>query len=145
MYKMGISVFNGLKEYNLASNLEYIKLAKKLGYEMVFSSAHINEAENAINDLKVCIDLANSLGMKLSLDISKPAFEKLGNISGLYSLRLDYGFTEEDIVKLSNEAEYFVELNASTLTNARFEKLVEKGLNLQKTRLSFNYYPKLHT
>ena len=37
MYKMGISVFNGLKEYNLASNLEYIKLAKKLGYEMVFS------------------------------------------------------------------------------------------------------------
>ena len=83
--------------------------------------------------------------MKLSLDISKPAFEKLGNISGLYSLRLDYGFTEEDIVKLSNEAEYFVELNASTLTNARFEKLVEKGLNLQKTRLSFNYYPKVIT
>lgn len=145
MYKMGISVFNGLKEYNIVSNIEYIKKAKELGYEMIFSSAHINEAETATNDLKACIDLANSLNMKLILDISKPAFEKINDISGLYALRLDYGFTDDDIVKLSQEAKCFIELNASTITNEKFENLIAKGLNLENIRVSFNYYPKLHT
>lgn len=145
MYKAGISVFNGLSDYNVESNLEYIKKAKEKGYEIIFSSAHINEANNAYSDLQRCIDFANELNMKLSLDISKPAFLKMESLKGLYALRLDYGFTDEDIVELSNRDDFLIELNASTISFEKFNRLIEMGMNLNHLRMSFNYYPKKHT
>lgn len=145
MYKAGISVFNGLSDYCIENNLEYIKKAKEQGYEIIFSSAHINEASNAYSDLQKCIDLACDLNMKLSLDISKPAFLKMESLKGLYALRLDYGFTDEDIVELSNQDDFLIELNASTITFEKFNRLIKMGVNLKHLRMSFNYYPKKHT
>lgn len=145
MYKKGISVFTGLKEYNLEKNIEYLKLAKTLGYEIVFSSAHINEASTSFDDLQMLIDEVNKLNMKLSLDISKPTFEKLRLPENLYALRLDYGFSESDIIELSNKAPYMIELNASVYKKERILSLIDKGLNAKNIRVSFNYYPKLHT
>lgn len=145
MYRAGISIFNGLKDYNLEDNLAYIQKAKMSGVEMLFSSVHINEANNSYQDLRICLEKASQLGMKLSLDISKPAYEKMEQLENLYALRLDYGFTDDDIIRLSQEASFFIELNASTLSNSRFENLIEKGLNLKHTRVSFNYYPKPYT
>lgn len=145
MYKAGISIFNGLKDYNLEDNLAYMEKAKEKGIEMLFSSAHIQEANRSYQDLQVCLEKANQLGMKLSLDISKPAYDKMDHLENLYALRLDYGFTDDDIVQLSRTAPFFIELNASTLSNRRFEDLMEKGLNPKRVRVSFNYYPKPYT
>lgn len=145
MFKIGVSIFNGLKEYTLDENLEYLRYAKQLGYDVVFSSAHINEASSAYDDLQKCIDETYNLGMKLSLDISKPTFEKMPTLDKLYSIRLDYGFSLDDIIELSNTANFFIELNASTISEDKFLELINKGLNVNKIRMSFNYYPKLYT
>ncbi|MCM1260883.1 MAG: MupG family TIM beta-alpha barrel fold protein [Prevotella sp.] len=145
MYKAGISIFNGLKDYNLEDNLIYMEKARDNGIEMVFSSAHINEADKSYQDLQICLKKASQLGMKLSLDISKSAYEQMDYLENLYALRLDYGFTDDDIIQLSQEAPFFIELNASTFSSSRFESLIAKGLNLKHIRVSFNYYPKPYT
>lgn len=145
MFKKGLSIYTGLKDYPLEKNLEYLKLANELGYEFLFSSAHINEASQAFNDLQLIIDTAYEYGIKLSLDISKPAMAKFKDFNHLYALRLDYGFTHEEIVEMSNTKPYKVELNASTLKAEDLEKLVLLGLNVKNVRASFNFYPKLYT
>ena len=142
---MGISLFNGLREYTLEKNIQYIKKASERGYEIVFSSAHIQEAGQAYRDLQTCIDIANEKHMKVSLDISKPAFLQMKSLEGLYALRLDYGFSDQEIVELSQTRDFLIELNASTITSQKFEQLMQMGLNIEHVRMSFNYYPKRHT
>ena len=39
MFKKGVSVYIGLPQYTHFQNLEYIRKAKHLGYEIVFTSA----------------------------------------------------------------------------------------------------------
>lgn len=145
MFKKGVSIFTGLKDYSLDDNLKYLHLAHQEGYEIVFSSCHINEASIAIDELQKVIDETCRLGMKLSLDISKPMYDKLILPKNLYALRLDYGFSEEDMIQMTNTGNFKIELNASTVSKARLLKLIEKGLNPSNIRMSFNYYPKLHT
>ena len=53
--------------------------------------------------------------MKVILDISPAAFSKI-TLPPIYALRLDYGFSREEIVRLANEADYRIELNASTIS-----------------------------
>ena len=145
MYQYGVSIFVGLDDYPQNKNMEYLQKAHELGCKTIFSSAHINEATQAKQDLEELVLQASKLGMNVSLDVSKPMMKNFEIPKGLYALRLDYGFTMDEIVELSNNGEYLIELNASTINKAYLEELVKKGLNLEKTRASFNYYPKLYT
>lgn len=145
MFKKGLSIYCGLDDYTLENNLKYLKTAASLGYEFVFSSAHIPESKKAADDLQTIIDEAANLGVKLILDVSKPMMNTFVIPAHLYSLRLDYGFSKDEIVKLSQTAAYKVELNASTLSAADVEDLIARGLKTENTRASFNFYPKLYT
>lgn len=145
MFRKGFSIYTGLEDYPLSKNLEYLQIGSKLGYEFIFSSAHINEANDAYEELQIIVSEAHKLGMKLILDVSKPMMDRFKMPNNLYSLRLDYGFTKEDIVNLSNTSPCKVELNASTLSKEDIEELIKMGLNLNNTRTSFNFYPKLYT
>ncbi len=141
----GISVYIGLEDYPLGETIKYLKYASSLGIEHVFSSAHINEATNSFDELQSMIDECSKLGLKLTLDISKPMYEKLGTLKRVYSFRLDYGFSNEEIVNLSNSGIHKIELNASTISKAKLQTLIDLGLNLSETTMSFNFYPKLYT
>lgn len=145
MYQYGVSIFTGLDDYPQKKNLEYLKQAYELGCKVIFSSAHITEANNAYAEIEELIEKASEYGMKLCLDVSKPMMKDFVVPKKLHSLRLDYGFTFDEIVELSNNAGYFVDLNASTLKKEDIEELIKKGLNVNRTRASFNYYPKLYT
>lgn len=145
MFKAGFSIYTGLEDYPLSKNLEYLKLASELGYEFIFSSAHINEATDAFEELQTIVNEAHKLGIKLILDVSKPMMDRFKMPENLYSLRLDYGFSKDDIVNLSKTSKCKVELNASTLSKEEIEDLVNRGLNLSNVRTSFNFYPKLYT
>lgn len=145
MIDTGVSVYAGLNDYSKEENIKYLHLAKQLGCTHVFSSAHINEAKTSQEELQSIIDECNKLGLKLSLDVSKPIMSKLSEFDGLFALRLDYGFTDEEIIHLSNTASYYVELNASTLSYEHIKSLIDNGINTTRTRFTFNFYPKLYT
>lgn len=145
MIKIGYSIYTGLDDYPLEKNLEYLKLGKKYGLEFIFSSAHILEANNAFEELQTIVHEADKLGMKMILDVSKPMMDRFVMPDKLYSLRLDYGFSKEDVVELSKSSKCKIELNASTLSKEYIDTLVEMGLNTDNVRTSFNFYPKLYT
>jgi hypothetical protein len=143
--KTGLSIFTGLKEYTLEQSLKYLEYAHEHNIEMIFSSAHINEADRSIEELNIIIEKCYEYGMKFVIDVSKKAFENLGLSDKVYAYRLDYGFTDEEIVELSKSDKFYIELNASTLSEEKLLTYIEKGINLSHVRASFNYYPKLYT
>ena len=145
MIDTGVSVYAGLNDYSKEENIKYLRLAKELGITHVFSSAHINEAKTSQEELQSIIDECNKLGLKLSLDVSKPIMSKFSEFDGLFALRLDYGFSDEEIIELSNTASYYCELNASTLSYEHIKSLIDNGINTSRTRFTFNFYPKLYT
>lgn len=142
---LGVSVYLGLDEYSLEENIKYLEIAKKHGITHVFSSAHINEAKTSLEELNTLIDYTCSIGLKLSLDVSHAAYSKLNIPSSLYALRLDYGFSDEEIVEMSNNSLHIVELNASTISHTKLELLLGMGLNTSHVRLSYNFYPKMYS
>lgn len=141
----GVSVYIGLDDYPIEATIDYLKLAASYGIKYVFSSAHISEATNSFFELQTLIDVCYQLDLKLTLDISKPMYEKLCGLKRVYSYRLDYGFSDEDIVRLSNSKEHLIELNASTISEQKLQRLIDLGMNLNQTTMSFNFYPKLYT
>lgn len=145
MFKKGIALYLGFDKYSLSKNLEYLKKAKAEGYETVFSSIHINEANPSLEQLQLLIDEMIRLDMKLSLDISKKVYDLIKLPTNLYALRLDYGFKDEELITMSQTCPYKLDINASTIREETFLKLVEKGLNLSKIKASFNFYPKVHS
>lgn len=145
MIKIGCSIYTGLTEYSRENNLAYLSKVKKMGYQLIFSSAHINEATLNLDEIEELVNLASELDIKVTMDVSKRMFDHFKIPLKLYALRLDYGFTKEDIVELSKKGPWKVELNASTITKEYFEELIAMGLNLENVRTSFNFYPKLYT
>lgn len=143
--KTGLSIFTGLKEYSLEKSLNYLEVAHKHKIEMIFSSAHITEADRSIEELNAIIEKCNEYGMKFVIDVSKKAFENLNLSDKVYAYRLDYGFTDKEVVELSKSDKFMIELNASTLSEEKLLQLIKLGLNLEHVRASFNYYPKLYT
>lgn len=141
--KIGVSIFTGLKEYSLEDNLKYLKFAHEHGVKMMFTSAHINEAEKAIDELNIIINQAYEYGINTVIDVTKKVYEEIKLSDKIYCYRLDYGFTDEEVVALSHK--HHIELNASTLSNEKLQKYISLGLNVNNTRASFNYYPKLYT
>jgi beta-N-acetylhexosaminidase len=142
----GVSVYVGLKEYSIEDNLKYLELAKNSGADIVFTSAHIPEmSKEYYLELEEIIKKTEELGLKLIIDVSKPTFHLFQMPKNIYALRLDYGFTEQDIVDMTRTYDCFIELNASTLSPEKFERMIRRGLNVNKIRLGHNFYPKKYT
>lgn len=144
--EIGASVYVGLDEYPLDRNLEYLNTLKNNGIHKIFISAHIPEmSENFIDELRAVLDEASRLGLKVILDVSKTYWEKLTDIRDIYSLRFDFGFTDEEIVDIARKYDFLIELNASTVSRKQLITLREMGLDFSRVRISYNFYPKPHT
>ena len=143
--QIGASVYVGLDDYPLDKNLEYLDILSSKGIEKVFISAHIPEMnENFRDELVKVVDHANELGLKVILDVSKQMLEDF-EIPKIYSLRLDYGFSDQDIIELYNQDKFIIELNASTITPEKLDYLRASGVDLNRVRVSHNFYPKPET
>ncbi len=143
--RVGASIYVGLEEYPLEKNLDYLQMLKENGVDRVFISAHIPEMNSSfVSELNVVCLHAKKLGIKVILDVSKPMMDKF-NLPEIYSLRLDYGFSHEDIVNLCKQDQFIIEFNASTVTTKQLEHLKSCGVDLHKVRISHNFYPKLYT
>ena len=142
---VGASIYVGLKDYPLEKNLKYLDMLKEVGVEHVFISSHIPEMhEGFLDELKKVVEYASNIGLKMIVDISKPMYEKI-KLPEIYALRLDYGFSFDEIVKMYKDNKFIIELNASTLTKEKAMKFLDAGVDLSKMRVSHNFYPKTYT
>jgi len=142
--RIGASVYVGL-EQTVSENLAYLDLLKAKKIELVFISGHIPEMRAGFKEeLKTIVDHANELGLKVILDVSRPMMENF-EIPKIYSLRLDFGFSLDEVYKMSMENSFNLELNASTVTENDLNYLEMLGMDMNRLRVSHNFYPKPYT
>lgn len=140
----GLAAYIGLKEYPIEETKKYLLNAKEYGIDFIFTSFHMPEADIK-KDFDELLSYTEKINLPLVIDISKGALDLDKLPSNIGALRLDYGFTKQDIVDLTNNAPYLIELNASTTTKEYLEELIQMGLNKNNLRISHNFYPKPYT
>ncbi|MFZ5969056.1 MAG: MupG family TIM beta-alpha barrel fold protein [Bacillota bacterium] len=143
---IGISVFVGM-ETGLEENLYYMHEASRCGIKHLFTSSHIPEArESYKDDLSILLKEANMLGMHVMMDISKKYFDDIQiKQYRIDSLRLDFGFSFQEIAAITQKYDFNVTLNASTLNKEDLEYIIRCGGNLSKINTCHNYYPRKDT
>jgi len=128
---------------------EIFKKAIDANMEYVFTSLHIPEEQvedyrgRVLEFIRDCRD-AN---LKFMIDVSPHTLEKLGceNFEDLKALevdylRLDFGFTNEEIVKLSKT--FYIVFNASTHGEKDIALWKELGADFSRFLACHNFYPK---
>ncbi|MBP2026930.1 hypothetical protein J2Z35_000722 [Acetoanaerobium pronyense] len=142
----GISIYTGM-DYSLEDNLKYLENAKKYGIDTVFTSLHIPEAQERLyEETKEILKKTKELDMKIIADISKGFMEKIEiKDYNIHSLRLDFGFSIEEITDLTKNKEFKIQINASTIDEAYLKELIEKGADLENIEVGHNYYPRKDT
>ena len=152
----GISVYLGL-DNSLDENLELIRTAANAGIKRIFTSLHIPEADTeALKvELKEILSVAKECSMEVISDISPAAMKVLGIAGfslndfaqlGIETLRLDDGFTIDDIITMSNnDLGIKLQLNASTATADFLERLKESGTDMSRLEAMHNFFPRENT
>lgn len=152
----GISLYPGL-DNTLAENIALLKDAHDAGIKRIFTSLHIPETDKAKlkQDLTVLLKLARQYDMEVISDVS-PATLSLLDIKtfnpslfrmlGITTLRLDDGFSLDDIAALSQKKQHLrIQLNASTITSSMLKKLTAKGTDFSQIDALHNFYPRRGT
>ena len=143
--RVGASVYCGLKDYPLESNLKYLELLKENNVDIVFASGHMPERnEDFEKELKAILDKANELGLKVSLDVSKAVYDTYKDYN-LYALRLDGGFSKEEVLEIINEGKFVIEMNATVLSKGLLDYLKNNDVDFSRIRVTHNFYPKKYT
>lgn len=152
----GISIYPGL-DNTLEENLELIDKAAACGFRRIFTSLHIPETnvQALKRELSELLREARRHDMEIISDISPATMDLLGikefspsafRMLGITTLRLDYGFGLEEIVKLShNKQDIRIQLNASTITGKLLSALVEMQANFCQIDALHNFYPRRGT
>ena len=152
----GISVFLGM-DISLEDNLKLVDLASKHNYDRLFTSLHIPEADytTIIKEFKSLVKFAKERGFIVIADISPIGFEFLNNKerdlkklkeSGVDVLRLDFGFSLEEISKMTHNKDGIrIELNASTFTEKILDEFDKCNPNYSNITACHNYYPRKNT
>ncbi|MDF2881486.1 MAG: outer surface protein [Clostridiaceae bacterium] len=152
----GISVYLGMN-YSIEENIRYIKRAKEYGFDNIFTSLHIPEANYSeiIEDFKKIVALAKALDLKIIADISPRAFGYLGadikDLSvlkdmNIYGIRVDFGFSPKEIAEFTNNKYGLkIEINASTVTERFLNEFDKYNPNYKMLQACHNYYPRLNT
>jgi uncharacterized protein len=149
---LGISIY--LKEELVEQNGQWIKKASENGMKSIFTSLHIPEDNPATYKvlLRELGSLAKEFKLELLADVSPASlghlgldFSKLDELIawGLSGIRVDYGFTANEIVLLSNKMK--IGINASTVSDLELREWIKKGLNVENVEAWHNFYPRPET
>jgi uncharacterized protein len=152
MDMLGISVY--LKEEYREKNAEWIRKTSSYGFQSIFTSLHIPEdnPDTYKELLQELGALAKTHGMELLADVSPLSLGHLGlDWStlpqllewGLAGIRVDYGFTADEIVSLTKIMK--TGINASTVSESELDSWIEKGLNVENVEAWHNFYPRPET
>ena len=152
MGKLGVSIFTGM-EQSVEQNIEYLRLAANQGYERLFTSLHIPEADcrSLVVDCRKVLTVAKQLGFSVTADISPRTWDLLSLTPhelgewGIDALRIDYGFSPEQICRLSRDSGLQIELNASAMTEEELQRILATGVERRNLCAGHNYYPRPET
>lgn len=152
----GISIYFGL-DNTVEENIKLLVDAHELGFTRIFTSLHIPEANYSILKTQVheFFKLAKKYNMDIISDISPNTFKfldlepmdlkGLGDM-GVKTIRIDFGYTEEEISKMTkNPYGIKIQLNASTITEEFFENLDIYSPNYRNVDALHNFYPRVGT
>jgi uncharacterized protein len=166
MREIGISVYPNF--YPLDQIKEYLEKAYSFGFRKVFISLILNnhgfegaQDVNA-NTWKDLLSYCKELGMSVSADMNDEVFKELGcklndltslQKMGITKLRIDGGFTSEEVALLSkNEKGIQIEINASMSSSdnhngnplrecREFLETIEKEGNIDQLTACHNFFP----
>ena len=152
----GISIYPGL-DNSVEENLQLINLAHKHGITRIFTSFHIPETDKTRfhQEAFTILKAGSALGMDIISDISPATMEVLGiektdtkafKKLGISTLRLDYGFSAEEIAQLSRNSHGLkIQLNASSIKRELLESLAKAGACFDTIDALHNFYPRENT
>lgn len=136
-------------------NLAFIDRMHTAGVQTIFTSMHIPEDDptDTLASLKQITKKMNEYKMELMIDVSSDTFN-IYNIKkeeakefftelGVSSLRMDYGFSYQEMKDLSEN--FKVVLNASTINDQTSEDLKAVGFDLSDITVCHNFYPRENT
>lgn len=143
---LGISVYTGM-DYALEENLNYLEMAHRHGINTVFTSLHIPEANGKVYlEAKEILRKAKELDMQVIADISKGFMDKINlKAYNIYALRLDFGFTIEEIAAFTTSYPFKIQINGSTIDKNYLQELAKAGALMEKMEVGHNYYPRRDT
>jgi len=152
MKSLGISVFLGMGQ-SAEENAAYLAMASHYGYNRLFTSLHIPEAdqEMIIAEGRALLTLARKFGFAVTADVSPRSWESPGlepeNLKefGVDTLRADWGFSPEQLLELSMRSGLRIEFNASTMDEAALSKFLAAGFGQGSLSAGHNYYPRPET
>ncbi|CAI3598873.1 Conserved hypothetical protein, DUF871 [Clostridium neonatale] len=146
MNEFGISIYLGT---GYEKNKIIIEKAVKNNAKYAFTSLHIPEEnlENYEAEVKKLLNLCNTNKINLIVDVGPRTLKKLGfnnfkqlKETSITHLRLDYGFTYEEIIELSKD--FNIVFNASTLLDKDINELKKLNADFSKFYACHNFYPK---
>lgn len=153
---LGFSVYFGL-DNTMEENIKLLNDAKNLGFSRIFTSLHIPEANYEVLKVEVreFFKMAKEYNMDIISDISPNTFRFLDledmdlkglRDMGVKTIRIDFGYTEEEISKMSkNDYGIKIQLNASTITREFFDKLDKYNPYYNNIDALHNFYPRIGT
>jgi len=147
--ELGISIYFS---YELEDIVSELKKAKDNGFKYAFTSLHIPEEDTSkyIDKINCFINTCKELQLFPIVDVSPRAlsmlkvkeFKDLKKL-GIEHLRLDFGFSYDEIKELSKEFKLL--FNASTLNEETYYELLKRDVNFNNVYGSHNFYPKKYT
>ncbi|WP_422446648.1 DUF871 domain-containing protein [Thermoanaerobacterium sp. DL9XJH110] len=152
----GISVYQ-TSDFTLEGNLEYMKKAGGIGYNLVFTSLHLPEVDygKTLDGFKEISKTARESGMELIADISPATMRIFGATCmdlkpfsefGISFLRADYGFSPDELsIMTRNEYGINIQINASTIAKNLLDTLKESGADFGRISACHNFYPRPET
>ncbi|ROR31596.1 hypothetical protein EDD66_101213 [Mobilisporobacter senegalensis] len=147
--KIGISIYLGT---TLDKNIEILKKAKEAKVPYAFTSLQIPEenVDDYEREAKKLLEKCKEYGIQLIADVSPETVKKLScntieelKTWGITSIRLDYGYSPEEIANLSKT--FQIVLNASTITAKDIRDWKNAKADLSRFIACHNYYPKEYT
>ena len=115
----------------------------------IFLSLHIDEEfdDKYNDDIRNICKILNEKNIRIIADISKKTLKQFStdNINelakelGIYALRIDYGFSLEEIIEIVKE--FPIVLNASTISLNEIKEIMKYG----EVELMHNFYPRKET
>ncbi len=109
-------------------------------FDLVFTSLHYPASDESYKEFLKLYELCSANNIRICVDINNETLKTYPDLleMGLI-LRLDFGFSFEEIAKFSKKTD--LAINASTVTLSFLKELKKSNINLEKITAIHNYYP----